>query len=118
VSAGRNGIRNGNRGPARTRPLKVEVEAPGGALGLVGLVFFTAASWLAAGMVVVATLALNSGWLAPLLVGLALLLGALVGLFPTLIYREEAKRAEAALQELVLDVMEDTRVEIERDPRP
>jgi phosphatidylglycerophosphate synthase len=55
---------------------------------------FCAACWLAVGLVVTAVLVMRESWLAPTLIGVALLAGVMIGSLPTMYYRWKAGRAD------------------------
>jgi hypothetical protein len=94
---------------ARARSAQVEIEVDHGSAprGLIIAAFLGAACWLALGLLVLATVAVSPGWLTPLLVAAGLLVGAAIGLLPTLLYRREAKILEAALTELADELVGD-----------
>ena len=83
-----------------------EIDARGGLGELIVTSLVCAACWLAIGLLVVAAIMLRSGWMTPLLVGLALVVGAAVGLLPTLLFRRDAKLANAALRAVVAEAPE------------
>jgi hypothetical protein len=85
---------------------------------LIAVAFFGLACWLAVGLLVAAAIMLRSGWLGPLLIALALVAGAGLGLFPTLIYRREAKVAESGLRAIVAELPEQVLADARaREPR-
>jgi hypothetical protein len=85
---------------------------------LVGIAVLCACCWLAIGLLVAATLMLGHGWLEPLLIAAALVVGAGLALLPAALYRERARDAESALQALIAEAPDQALLDARaREPR-
>jgi hypothetical protein len=109
---------NGAAAPGEQGGLDLEIDTREGLGELIVVAFFCAACWVAVALLVVATIVLRSGWLTPVLVALALVAGVGVGLFPTLLYRRDAKLADAGMRALAAELPEQVLADARaREPR-
>lgn len=86
---------------------------------MLAIAFFCACCWLLIGLLLVGALMLGGGnWLTPSLIAAALVGGLAAGLFPTMLYRRDAKLAESAFRALAAEAPDQVLIDARaRDPR-
>lgn len=103
---------DGGSEPARTEAEPVREMTGSSALAqLIGIAFICASCWLAIGLLVLAALSLGHGWLEPLLIAAALVVGAGVAFLPVVLYRDRLRTAEAMLDSLIGEAPEQALVD-------